>query len=227
MQSNTSLTCPLLPDFDDTSWAAIKRGFAKALKFDYQQAWLKKQQAELVPARGYVGWHTDALLIYAELGDRDIYNPVTVFNEVAFTKGDVFEIFLRPLPQPAYYELHVTPNNQIFQLRFPSATVFRNQRHIVRAPGVDPLSTFKIPELMFTSRVKIDQPADVWMVYAKIPFNAVVEENGPFGLGSKLLLSLSRYDYTRSAAHPVLSSASPHKQCNYHRQQEWAQLTLA
>jgi hypothetical protein len=64
-----------------------------------------------------------------------------------------------------------------------------------------------------------------WFVYAAIP-DSVVCNQAPLKAGSCLHFSFSRYDYTRGRAEPVISSTSPHPVADFHRQQDWGELTF-
>jgi len=183
-----------------------------------RQAWRPEPEADLLPARVRVGWNQDAMLVEAELPDRDIFNPVTEFNQAAFNAGDVFEIFLRPEAQEPYFEFHVTPSNQLLQLRFANAQQIKQ----LPATGTldERLAANKIWKSRITSTVRVDTGAQRWFVSAAIPF-AMVVETGTMKPGARWLCSFCRYDHTRGRSTPVLSSTSPHAECVFHRQQEW------
>ena len=183
-----------------------------------QQAWLKKPEPDLLPARVRVGWSRDALHVEAELADRDIFNPITEFNQTAFNDGDVFEIFLRPEWQLPYFEFHVTPSNQLLQLRFADAQQIRQ----LPSAGTldDRLAANKIWKTRISSTVRVEAAKQRWFVSAVIPF-AMVVESGMMKPGARWLCSFCRYDHTRGRSKPVLSSTSPHAQCSFHRQEEW------
>ena len=133
-----------------------------------QQAWLPQPEPDLLPARVRAGWSRDALLVEAELGDRDIFNPITEFNQTAFNSGDVFEIFLRPENQQPYFEFHITPSNQLLQLRFADA---QQIRQLPSAGTLDErLAAHKIWKSRITSSVRVDAAAQRWFVSAAIPF---------------------------------------------------------
>ena len=183
-----------------------------------QQAWLAQPEPDLLPARVRLGWSQTALVVDAELSDRDIFNPVKEFNQIAYTEGDVFEIFLRPEGQEPYYEFHITPDNQLLQLRFPNALAVRQP--LVGATMDAKLAAFKVWHARSASRVTVDAGAQRWTVSATIPF-ALVVETGEMKPGTRWLCSFCRYDYTRGRRAPVLSSTSPHAKCDFHRQQDW------
>jgi hypothetical protein len=60
-------------------------------------------------------------------------------------------------------------------------------------------------------------------VAVEIPFAVVCEVFLPRA-GDRGLFSFSRSDYTRGRKKPVLSSTSPHKVLNFHRQEEWGEM---
>lgn len=200
------------------TWDGIEQGFRQAQSCQMQQAWLKEQDPRFRPASVRVAWDGHTLFVYAELEDEDIFNPVVTFNELSYKYGDVFEMFLRPVDQDAYYEFHVTPQNQRFQLRIPSAEAFRAPK---QKPGI-PADWF-INDKVIDSRVRVDESLKRWSVLASIPVGWVAETGLPTK-GTEWLFSFSRYDYTRGVPTPVLSSTSPHTILNFHKQDEWGRL---
>ncbi len=220
MENPPTLKCVKLPAFDINSWEAVDTVFREAPVCTMKQAWLPVPEPGFRPARVRTGWRPEALYVLADLDDADIFNPETRFNEPAFQFGDVFEMFLRPEDQEPYYEIHVSPQNQKFQLRVP----YENAIFKVKAPP----GAFLPPDWMVTqtvveSRVSVLTGQERWRVLAVIPFRLVVER-GTVVTGARWRFSFCRYDYTRGAAQPVLSSTSPHKVLSFHRQQEWGTL---
>jgi len=191
---------------------------ADATAVESRQAWRTAPESEFRPTRVKVGWKTEALVVYAELEDADIFNPETRFNAPSFQVGDVFEMFQRPCDQAAYYEIHVTPANQKLQLRIPSAQALTAPR---AQPGI-PAEWF-VNQQVIASRVEVNPAAERWVVAVAIPFDLVCEVSRPKP-GARWLFSFSRYDYTRGRERPVLSSTSPHTILNFHRQAEWGEL---
>ena len=183
-----------------------------------RQAWRSEPDPDFLPMRVKTGWTREALYVYAELEDADIFNHEQRFNAPSFQTGDVFEMFLRPCSQESYVEIHVTPENQKFQLRIPSASEFAEPR---AQPGIPP--EWFVAEPVIESRVRINAPAERWEVAVEIPFAMVCEVFLPRS-GDRWLFSFSRYDYTRGRDKPVLSSTSPHAVLNFHRQDEWGEL---
>jgi hypothetical protein len=199
------------------SWRWISAVFANVPAVESQQAWLAEPDPEFRPMRVKAGWTRDALYVYAEIEDLDIFNPEKRFNKPSFMSGDVFEIFLRPCDQESYVEIHVTPENQKLQLRIPSAKALTEPRAM---PGI-PQEWFN--DKVVESRVRVNAVAQRWEVAVEIPFDLVCEVLLPRE-GDRWLFSFSRYDYTRGQEKPVLSSSSPHQVLNFHRQEEWGEL---
>lgn len=204
---------------DLDSWENIAAAFADAPCVESRQAWRETPEPEFRPMRVQAKWDAEALYVHAVLDDDDIFNPETRFNALAFQCGDVFEIFLRPAGQDAYFEFHVTPENNRFQLRIPSAAAFATTNLSAGIPA-----EWFIRDRVLASRVRVDAAAGRWEVAAKIPFDWVCEEAPPPKPNDRWLFSFSRYDYTRGRPAPVLSSTSPHQKVSFHRQQEWGQL---
>jgi len=200
------------------SWPELGSVLFDAQIVESQQAWRNELEPGFRPMRVKTGWTRDALYVHAEIEDADIFNPEKQFNALSFTKGDVFEIFLRPCDQDAYFEFHVTPENQKLQLRFPSAAALAAPR---AQPGLPP--EWFISHRVIESRVRVSTATQRWEVAVEIPFDLVCEMSQPRS-DTRWLFSFSRYDYTRGQEHPVLSSTSPHKVLNFHRQEEWGEL---
>ena len=215
-----SMLCRNQPKFDPSDWSSVAAAFAAADACAMQQAWLAEPLAGFRPASVRVGHDDVALWIFANLRDDDPFNPETRFNAPAFTRGDAFEIFLRPQDQEAYCEFHVTPENQIFQLRIPSAAAFATIK--MKSQEENPCL---IPTPVFDHWTRVDRAGGCWEVLARIPFKSVAE-SGAAPAGTRWLFSFCRYDYTRGNPTPVLASTSPHPVCNFHRQTEWGTLTM-
>lgn len=216
------ITCRRLSPFDAEDWQSIASAFAEAESCYLRQAWRGEAEPGFRPCCVRTGWNDAALLIYAELEDEDIHNPTTELNAFSYMHGDVFEMFLRPVEQSAYFEFHVSPQNQKLQLRFPEEHALSK----MRAQGKGLPADWRISGWMINTRVKVCAGESKWRVFAEIPFEKVAEVRRPEP-GSEWLFSFSRYDYTRGIKEPVLSSSSGHSELNFHRQQDWGVLHFA
>lgn len=207
-----AITCKAAKETPSGDWDAVHRLFRDAIPCGMRQAWLEQQESAFRPCSVRCVWRPDALWILAELEDDDIFNPAKQFNEPTFMLGDAFEIFLRPARQEAYYEFHVSPENQRFQLRIPG----RGQL----------AAAVKVAAFQIDSRARAIRERRRWEVLAGIPFAHVAEQGQPRE-GDHWLFSFSRYDYTQGVEQPVLSSTSPHAKCGFHRMEEWGTLLFA
>jgi len=213
------IDCVQVPVSGDLPLEDLRRAFRTAAPLELGQAWLKKTEADFAPGRVQTAWREQSLLVLAQLTDADIFTGVTGLNQKAWLLGDTFEIFLRPVGQPAYIEFHVTPNNRHLQLRFPNAEAAARAGR----PGI--LESLMVPGEVFHSRTWVQPEARQWFVFAEIPAGAVCA--APTSLaGCRWHFSFSRYDYTRGRGKPVISSTSPHAVASFHRQEEWGVMTF-
>lgn len=171
-----------------------------------------------MPGEVKIGQSPEGFVIEAVLSDQDLFNPVTTFNEPAFLKGDVFEIFLKPAGSDAYYEFHVNPHNQLFQYRIPSSEAFRQKRK------PDNGSDWLLTEPVLESRVQIDREKGEWRISVCIE----VEKLGLLPLKEFAIwrFSFCRYDYTQNRESPILSSTSKLKKLDFHDQSCWMSVKM-
>ncbi len=214
------IQCPKIRIGNDDSWDDIRLAFQGSAECRMGQAWLPAPDPRFRSGVVRSGWRAGEWLVYAELEDDEAFNPISDFNGLLFMHGDVLELFLRPVDQAAYCELHIAPNNQKFQLRIPSGEVFRRPR---AEPGVP--KEWLVRDPVIFSRVRVEAAQRRWLVFAAIPFG-MVSECGTAGPGTRWKFSFSRYDYTRGESEPVHSSTSPHKRLNFHIQEDWGILVF-
>ena len=213
------LVAKRVDQIDLDNWTQVETAFDGAQVVVSGQPWLPVREVGFRPMQVAVRWTADALYVYAQLEDEDIFNPESTFNAPSFICGDVFEMFLRPLGQDAYTEIHVNPVNQKFQLQFPSARHFQENRGHLPAE-------WYIWDPQIESRVQVEPDRQVWCVLAEVPF-ALVCTDRKVQTGDRWLFSFSRYDYTHGQSRPVLSTTSAHGVANFHRQTDWGELLFA
>lgn len=215
LMKHPSISCPRIHSFQARVSPEELSGEELLL---FQQAWRDEPETDFMPGRVRMGWAPEGFVVWAEMKDRDIFNPVRVLNEPAYTKGDVFEIFLRPQTSDAYYEFHITPYNQLFQYAIPSAAEFRNRR------GKGICQEWLLSAPVLESHTKIDPVAGIWQVAAKLS----VTDLGllPLKRNDHWKFSFCRYDYSKNRAQPVLSSTSPLNKIDFHDQSCWKEMTL-
>jgi hypothetical protein len=213
------LLCEWLGPFDRADLASVRRAFQSATPVSFRQAWLVEEAAGFSPAVVRLGWRDNALLVFAELTDADIFSDVTGLNQRTWELGDVFEMFVGTAERERYVEFHVTPNNQRLQLRYPDAGAAK----WARATGKS--GEFLVPGQAFHSRTWIEAGMGQWRVYAEIPAGAVCGSEESIE-GRQWRFSFGRYDYTRGVKEPVISCTSPLTAPDFHRRHEWRVMTF-
>jgi hypothetical protein len=213
------IQCEPLPTFDRTNLESVQRVFQSAVPCLFRQAWLDHEEAGFSPGAVRMGWRENSLLVFAELTDMDIFNGATKLNQRTWELGDVFEIFLRSSKKTSYVEFHVTPQNQRLQLHYPDASAAERVRKQGRLDDVF------VRHEVFYSKTWVDARRNRWWVFAEIPAEEVCGSNEPVE-NTPWRFSFGRYDYTRGASNPVISSTSPHAGPDFHCQHEWGVLSF-
>ena len=212
------VSCAELPalNLETISLGDARAAFNWAQPLMMRQGWRHDTEPGFQPGVVRTGWHGDHLYAFADLTDADVTTAATMPGQRFWEIGDTFEIFLRRDGVASYIECHVTPTNLRLQLRFPG------DGPAALGAG-DPFDAALLPGDGFTSRVWRREGGDGWVVLAAVP---AALANAPAGSlsGSTWRVSFGRYDFTRGAAAPVLSSTSPHAAIAFHRQHEWGVL---
>ena len=207
------MAVPFIASGDASSVRWLQQAFAQAPHLDLVQAWRDQPEPDYEPASVRLGWRDDALLIFAELQDRDIWNTATKLNDRVFLLGDTFEMFLQRGGDEGYGEFHVSPDNVRMQLVF-HAPVDIHHPIVQVDPNLLKTQVWKLPD------------ANRWYIYAEIPGSAVSGAKKSLA-GETWKCSFSRYDYTHGKQNPVLSSSSLHRKIDFHRVYEWSTLNFS
>jgi hypothetical protein len=178
-----------------------------------KQTWLQVPQQEFAPGLVFTGWKEADFFVFAELIDVDIFTFAKEHQQRLWMLGDTFEIFLRHPDQEAYFEFHIAPNNLRLQLRFPDAGA------AARVGRSKQFEEVMMERDAFISRTWVKPEIQRWFVLARIPGRLLDQKDNLSG--SQWSFSFCRYDYTREQNVPVISSTSPHRRPDFHRQYEW------
>lgn len=181
------------------------------------QSWLPGTESGFQPGEVRIAWTPEAIHVEASLTDRDVFNPETRFNHPAFLHGDVFEIFLQPPGATTYFEFHIGPDHQLFQLRIPSPEAFS----VRRKEGIPP--EWLIQDQQVERQVVRD--GDGWSLKANIPVSML--ETASVSKNQRWKMSFCRYDANRAPDSLILSSSSPLKAPDFHRIYEWYDVLMA
>ena len=181
---------------------------ASAALFSLGQFWNHTPEPSLRPTDARVWWSDGFLYVEALLTDDDVFNDATAHNQRTWETGDVFEIFARREDSTEYVEVHVTPNNIKLHLKFVDFDQ-TNRIESIDEVAANPDEIESCAALTATG----------WSAYARVPL--------PASPGELVRVSLCRYDASRAAEEPVLSSTSPHTELKFHQPWEWPLCRLA
>lgn len=195
-------------------------GWQKApLIQDFSAYWQKRKAKSATRAR--LLWDDRYLYFAAELEDSDLYGQVKEFNGTTW-HDDVFELFFKPeADKLTYYEFQVNVLNTRLELFLPSRG----------AGGYDRFA----PSTRFgmESAVKLDGTLNDWKdkdkgwtVEGRIPWSAFVASGGRPKPGTKWRFALCRYDYSVAYDRPDLSSTAPLTQPDFHRYEDYGELSF-
>jgi len=180
----------------------------------FGQTWKETLDPGFQPATVLLRRVGDTLELEARLCDSAIHCPEARFNEMAYTKGDVFELFIKGEGDSRYHEIHVTPDNVLLQLRFEVGA--KRPFDIPKALVWEPL--------LASSTERVDGG---WIARFSIPL-ANLSSQSPLPTGWKI--GCGRYDYQavgEGVFKPVLSNTAPLTIADYHRHEEWPVLDFA
>ena len=200
---------PALPEIP--AWADIDAASTGVPALPFRQDWLEVPDPALQPGDVAVMQTPSRLLVMARMTDAHAENPSRGINGLHFLKGDVFEVFLKPPDGEAYWEIHVTPEGETYQVRIPSVGEFQARRkaglpidELVRPFLLDP------PVAKVMARKVEARPG--WDALILFPLPADAQGDWRF--------SACRYDSDGSGK-PVLSSISPLTRPDFHFQPDW------
>lgn len=203
---------PHLDEINEENWEALESAFARAAVWPMHI--LVPHPRDYGAGEVRLGWHENALVIFADLPDVDIRTDARENHEAMWLLGDVFEIFVKREAFDPYFELHVTPNNHCLQLRFPDAQALG-----ALSETKGSWRDFIVTDPVFSYRARVDAAAKKWQVFARVPWKSLAGDSPVKPESWKL--SCCRYDYRSDLEKPVLCSTSLHEVLNYHRQSDW------
>jgi hypothetical protein len=186
---------------------------------DFAVYWQKRKAQTATKAR--LLWDNRYLYFSAEMEDTDLFADVKEHNGLTW-ENDVFELFFKPsADRRAYYEFQVNALNTQLELFLPSRGSGGYRRF---APDT---------QLGMESAVRLQgtlnnwQDTDTgWTVEGRIPWTAFKATGGRPTAGDKWRFALCRYDYSVAFERPELSSTAPLTQSDFHRYEDYGELTF-
>jgi hypothetical protein len=198
---------------DDAAW-----GKAQVLSH-FAVYWQKRRAKSATGAR--LLWDERNLYFIAEMEDTDLYADVKEHNGMTWT-NDVFELFFKPaMDRRPYYEFQVNAANTQLELFFPSRGSGGYQRFAPRGRlGMK-------SAVMLQGTLNHWQDTDIgWTVEGSIPWTAFQDTGGKPQPGDQWRFALCRYDYSTAYETPDLSSTAPLTLPDFHRYEDYGELTF-
>ena len=165
----------------------------------------------------HLAWESHSFQLRVEMTDAQVVSSASADSQWLYLLGDTLEVFLLEPGAPAYFELHISPDNFHNALRWPLGAI-----EGVRQENGTRLEDFQIAPDCFASRVTLSPRG--WDVEIDIPPQLL--GRAAWTHGQELLISVSRYDYAESNGTPILSTTSAHRVKNFHLIEDWRKFTL-
>ena len=186
----------------------VRPGLWRALR----QSWRGGTNgADFRPGWFRLGWSPDALVVDSVFMSPHARNAARHLNERTWELGEVTETFIEEQGARHYLEVHVTPENQRLQLRFPRGGIEQ-----LRA-GTASLDTFLIRESAWAWSAAWIR-GDHWMARLILPASCFGQ--GFLAAGRTFRGNFCRYDCA-DEGEPILSATAPLTEPSYHRRHEW------
>ena len=186
---------------------------------EYAKIYSKKN---VVPGKVKFLYDKDFLYISANLTDDDIV-ALEPKNQVSHcTKGDVFEIFLKPENALHYWEIHITPAGYSAVIFYPSRGYHFLGKIVM--PEKSPLKKMKY-KVSINGTLNNNKDKDrSWSVEAAIPLDELKAQGIPFDAKNQWRVLISRYNYSRYQAFCELSSCPELTKLDFHVHEEYGYL---
>jgi hypothetical protein len=197
---------------DEVAWEK-----AEELK-DFAVYWQNRKPKTATTAK--LLWDDTYLYFAADMEDEDLFARVKERNGMTWY-DDVFELFFKPsADRLAYYEFQVNALNTPLELFLPSR-------------GAGGYLRFSDTRLGMESAVQLrgtlnnwEDKDKGWSVEGRIPWTAFKATGGRPKPGDKWRFALCRYDYSATLENPELSSTAPLTKENFHRYEDYGELTF-
>lgn len=162
-------------------------------------------------------WNAAGMIVDSVFASPRPRNAARTLNEHTWELGEVTETFLEEDGADTYAEVHVTPENQRLQLRFPHGGI-----DALRA-GKQRLESFLISDPAWVESQTWIRPG-FWAARLLLPPSFF--SPGFLRAGSVFRGTFCRYDCA-DAGEPVLSATAPLAEPSYHRRQDWQTFRLS
>jgi len=194
--------------------AAARALFDNALQLPLRQSWANPTEPGFQPGTVLFAAHDGKLVGFAQLDDREIGNTASSFNQRTWETGDIFEIFISLAGEPAYFEFHITPENQLTQLRWPEPGTLQREAEA----GTLRHERYFHEEKIMTSRTWVEPDSGRWSLVFSLPLEKL--KSSPDTPIHTISLSFCRYDRGADGK-GVYSSATDFPFAGFHEIEYW------
>jgi hypothetical protein len=212
-RSTSKIKCPRLESKPEHDQPDTWPGLFQQPPLPLTQTWLEQPHDAFQAGHARMGWHGNALYVWAELEDRHTQAWSETHNQPLWQLGDTLEFFVSDDSKGhRYYELHVNPNGHRLQLYFPHSKAFREDNSLQR---------HAVEKSIFDSFVTHHEHG--WGALLRVDGDTLFGKPGDLA-GQVWYFSICRYDYAGPESPAVHSSTSPHQKLGFHQTQEWHSL---
>lgn len=180
------------------------------------QPWNASPDAAFQPGIARLAWTPTALVVSADLTDREVFTNATGDNQSMWELGDAIEMFIQVEGRTDYVELHIVPTNHKLHLHLPG---IRGRVTSEAKPAT--FDQMLVTPVGFTSEVT--RTATGWKVDARVPADVLGLQT--LAAGQRLRISFSRYNATGNGD-PILSTTAAHPVLDFHRPDDWTKVEL-
>lgn len=177
-------------------------------EWPFSQSWLPSPEENFRPGTARISWESGLLQLNAELTDVEVITTATSHQQRLWEHGDVVELFVRSVGARDYFEYQIAPNGFTLSVHYPDISYVSAVR-----------GGYLQMEDFITSA-----PLEAKAMKTKGGWNVLLTVPIPAHFGDRIAVSCCRYDAGVGRG-PVISSTSPHTVCDFHRPQEWREIT--
>ena len=181
----------------------------------------KVAAGETLKEGGYVmfAWDDEYFYIAANFKDSDVIAQGDKDQMHHYRYGDLCELFLKPVEQPYYWELYVTPAGKKTSFFFPSEAALGNPE-IYENYSCGLKVAAKINGTLNSS-----QSTDIgWTAEMAMPIKDLEAYGYKFGPGRKWTVLVGRYNYFGGLDTKELSMTPQLSKTSYHLTEEYADI---
>ncbi len=186
--------------------------YASALCLPLSQHWCNGMPQE--QGHAYIAACAEGLRLYSWFEEATPYTTATHNNQRLFELGSVVEFFICPSGTSTYWEIHLSPNGLIMDIRIPDRDA------LMRGA----LDWSEVIAPASHARYTGNTTATAWTTEIIVPW-ACFERTG-IPTGENWGVAVCRYNYPDRLEDPELSATAPFTELSFHRIEEFNRITF-